>query len=74
MPKYRVYAVIIGSKLIREFGSKLIGEFEADTAEAASIMASESDGNYVSLCHQCSHEIDEPQIDDSKPYTVEEVK
>ena len=43
-------------------GSKFLGEFEADTKEAAIKLAEESDECYVSLCHQCANECDDPDI------------
>lgn len=66
MPKYRVYGVVIGSKLI--------GEYEAETPEQAKNMAADSDENYVSLCHQCAKEIDDAQVSDAHDYQVEEVE
>jgi hypothetical protein len=50
MKKYRVYATFTASKYL--------GEFEAETKEQAEEMASESDANYASLCHQCSNEVE----------------
>lgn len=44
-------------------GSKYLGEFEAATAEEAVQMALESDAAWVSLCHQCSGECEDPEID-----------
>lgn len=55
--KYRVYATVTGSKYI--------GEFEANSKEEAEEMASESVGcDVVSLCHECSGEVDELLITD----------
>lgn len=50
MPKFRVYGVFTGSRYL--------GEFEAETAEAAEQLAAESGENHVCLCHQCSSEIE----------------
>jgi hypothetical protein len=55
MKKWRVYATVVGSKCL--------GEYEAETAAEAEEMALDKEG-YVSLCHQCSREIDDPQIDE----------
>ncbi len=53
MPKFSVNATVIGSKHI--------GVFEADTAEKAIEIAQEQ--AWVSVCHQCSHEINDPQLE-----------
>ena len=50
MPKFRVYGIFTGSKFL--------GEFEADTEGAAIEAASESDENFVCLCHQCASQLD----------------
>lgn len=42
-------------------GSKYLGEIEADTKEEAEKKAGEID-TWISLCHQCASEIDDPQI------------
>lgn len=52
MPKYRVYGVITATKYL--------GEFEAENEEQAEEMASKV--AYVSICHQCSREIEGPEI------------
>jgi hypothetical protein len=54
MTKYRVYGVVTGTKYI--------GEFEADSKEEAEQMAWDSEKGYISICHQCAREIDEPTI------------
>ena len=46
MPLYQVTATVVGSKYL--------GEFEAETEEAAKEMALASDAVFISLCHQCS--------------------
>lgn len=56
MPKYRAYGVVVGTKYL--------GEFEAKNKKEAERKALESDECYVSICHQCSGEIDEPEIDE----------
>ena len=63
MPKYIVYGVVSGSKCL--------GEFEADTKEGAMNEAAESDECYVSLCHQCSGEVDGAEIHE---FVVNEVE
>lgn len=64
MPKYRVYGIVTGSKFI--------GEFEADSPELAKELAAKSDNCYVSICNQCSNEIDDPQI--TNDLQVEEIE
>lgn len=64
MPKYRAYAVV--------HSSKYLGEFEAASREEAEQMAWESDEAYVSLCHQCAREINDPDIVDIELEEVEE--
>lgn len=61
VPKFRVYGNIRSSKYI--------GEYEADTKEQAEEMAWED--AHVSVCHQCSREVEDPDIDD---LVVEEVE
>lgn len=62
MPKYRVSAKVIGSKFI--------GVFEAKSKKEAEKMVNESDEIWVKLCHQCSDECEDPQIDEL--YIVED--
>ena len=45
-------------------GSKYLGIFEAETKEQAIEMALNSDECHVSLCHQCSSECEDPEIDE----------
>ena len=52
MPKFSVYGVIKAAKYI--------GEYEADTKEEAEELAWKD--AHVSICHQCSSEVDEPDI------------
>lgn len=56
MPKFRVYGIVKATKYI--------GEFEADTKEDAERMAWNSGEAYVSLCHQCSDEASDPEVDE----------
>jgi|ADurb_Val_02_Slu_FD_contig_21_2875252_length_324_multi_2_in_0_out_0_2 Fe-S cluster assembly iron-binding protein IscA len=44
-------------------GSKFLGIFEAETKEEAEDMAIESDAASVSLCHQCSSECEDAEVD-----------
>lgn len=46
-------------------GSKYLGEFEANTAEEAVEMALNGPTAYVSLCHQCASECEDPEITDA---------
>ncbi|MEK3838670.1 hypothetical protein [Paenibacillus sp. FSL R7-0128] len=62
MPKFRIYGRVVATKYI--------GEFEADTKEQAERMAWDSDEAYVSVCHQCSKEVEDPEI---RELEVEEV-
>ena len=52
--KFRVIAVVSGSKLI--------GDFEAETEIEAKDMAAASQEAYVNLCHHCASECDDAQI------------
>jgi len=45
-------------------GSKYLGEFEAETKEAAIQQALNSAEASISLCHECSHEISDPTVDE----------
>ena len=47
-------------------GGKYLGVFEADSPEEAVAMALESEKAYVSFCHQCAGECEDPQIIDAK--------
>lgn len=44
-------------------GSKFLGTFEAETEAEAVRMALESDASSVSLCHQCSDECEDPEVE-----------
>jgi hypothetical protein len=44
-------------------GSKYLGEFEAETEEEAIEKALDSDAAYISLCHQCSGNCEDPTVE-----------
>lgn len=61
-------------------GSKYLGTFEAETAEQAIEMALEGDTASCSLCHHCSRECEDPEIeravaseddDDARPHRAQ---
>jgi len=54
MPKYRVYGKVVGTKYI--------GTFEAATKEEAEQKAWDDDGAWVSVCHQCARDVEDPEI------------
>lgn len=54
MKKFAVYGRVVGSKFL--------GVFEAETANEAEEKALAENG-YVSVCHQCSDQIEEAEID-----------
>lgn len=49
----------------RVVGSKYLGRFLASSADEAVDMALQSDEAWVSLCHQCSCECEDPQMEDA---------
>ncbi len=53
-------------------GSKYLGEFVAATAEEAVDLALKSNAAYVSLCHQCSDECEDPEIHSAHAYEMKE--
>lgn len=63
MPKFRINATVVGGKYI--------GEFEADTAEKAIEMAEQSEKAYVSLCHHCTDQCEDPECSE---FHAEEIK
>ncbi|GAA4827865.1 hypothetical protein GCM10023310_00660 [Paenibacillus vulneris] len=63
MAKYRVYGVVRATKYI--------GEFEAETKEAAEQLAWDSDEAYSSVCYHCSKQVEDPEIERLE---VEEIK
>lgn len=54
LPKYSISASVVASKHI--------GEYEAETEEQAIEMAWKDAS--VSVCHYCSRQIDEPEIEE----------
>lgn len=63
MPKFTVTGIVSGGKYL--------GEFEAETAEAAVEMALASDAASCSLCHQCANQVEDPEIQDAFASLVE---
>ena len=59
--RWRVYGIVTGSKYL--------GEFEAETAEQAEQMAMDESG-FVSLCHQCAEECEDPEIHACESFEV----
>ncbi len=53
MPKWSVWAKVVGTKYL--------GEFEADTKEDAEAMALESDAASITLCHHCGEKCEDPE-------------
>jgi hypothetical protein len=62
MAKYRVNATVVGNKYI--------GDFEAESKEAANEAASKVAGVY--LCHQCEKECADAEISELTAELVEE--
>ena len=62
MPRYHVTGTVIGSKYL--------GVFEAETADAAIHQAIE--GASSNLCHQCSGECEDGQIEDGEATLIKE--
>ena len=54
MPKWDAYGTVTGTKYL--------GQFEAETEEEAIAQAENSEQTYVSLCHHCSDQCDDPEI------------
>jgi hypothetical protein len=54
--KFKIYGIVTGSKYI--------GEVEAESKEEAIEKAWELEELYVSVCHQCVKEIEDPEIRD----------
>jgi hypothetical protein len=63
MPLYRVVGTVTASKYL--------GEFEADSEEEAIEMALNSEEAYVSMCHQCSSNCEDPEIHEASAQLVE---
>lgn len=64
MPKYRVYGIFTATKFL--------GEFDADSEEAAEDMAADCDKNHASLCHQCTSDIELDDIMASRFFVEKE--
>lgn len=64
MAKYRIYGTVTGSKYL--------GEVEAESKEEAEEAAWEQLDTSVSLCWQCSGEINDPEIDEVVADAIEE--
>lgn len=56
MAKYKIYGTVTGSKYL--------GEVEAKSINEAKHKGWKLDECYVSFCHQCSGEIEDPEIHD----------
>lgn len=54
MARFRIHGIVSGSKYL--------GEIEADNKEEAIEKGFELDACYVSMCHQCSREIEDPEV------------
>lgn len=64
MPKYKVYSIATASVYL--------GEFEAETKEAAMDLAVKENPPHVSLCHQCAGEIELGEFYEEQADIVEE--
>ena len=64
MAKFNVVGVVTGSKYL--------GCFEAETAEEAVEMALKSDKASVSVCHHCSEEVEDPEVQSARAELAEE--
>lgn len=54
MPRYHINAAIAGSKYI--------GDVDAENAEDAIFRGYEMKECFVSVCHQCSRQIEDPEV------------
>lgn len=54
MKKYHCYGTVIGSKYL--------GEVEAENIEEAMTKAWELEEAWISFCHQCSRECEDPMV------------
>ena len=54
MPRYACYGLVSGSKYL--------GEVEAENEAQAEEKAWNLDSSFVSLCHHCSGQIEDPEI------------
>lgn len=64
MPLYRVSGTVTASKYL--------GEFEADSPEDAVEKALESEEAHVSVCHQCAHDVSDPEIHEAFAELIED--
>lgn len=64
MPKYNLYAKVAASKYL--------GEVEAATMEEAIQKGYDLDSCTVSVCHQCSRDVEDPEVDDVTAEKVSE--
>ena len=55
---YHVHGVVVGSKYL--------GRFKASSKEEAEALALVSDAAWVSLCHHCADECEDPEVQDAK--------
>jgi hypothetical protein len=62
--KYRLYGAVTATKYL--------GEIEADSEEEAIKKGFELDSCSCSVCHQCSNEVDDPQIEDITAELIED--
>lgn len=53
--KYTVYGKVVGTKFL--------GTFEAESPEEAEELALANGNYHISVCHQCSREVDDPEIE-----------
>ena len=54
MPRWRVYGKVVGSKYL--------GEVEAETQKEAEEKGLNLNSVFVSLCHRCSEQCEDPEI------------
>ena len=54
MKKYACYGRVVGTKYL--------GEVEAENAEEAAEKAEQLDTTYISLCHHCSAQVEDPEV------------
>ena len=62
MPKYSIHGSVVASTYV--------GEYEAESKEKAIEMAWKDAS--VSVCHQCSSRVEEPEIDELYAEEIEE--
>lgn len=64
MPKFAVTGVVTGSKYL--------GEFEADSPEAAVALALNSEEARVDMCHSCADQCEDAEVNDAIASLIEE--